>query len=76
MTAALAAGDPPPRLNTSATLSSIPEDDEVSVFPSDRAPNIAFKTKNNRGTQTHVAHHVTKTPSERHTAARQHDDPN
>ncbi len=76
MTAALAAGDPPPRLNTSATLSSIPEDDEVSVFPADRAPNIAFKTKNNRGTQTHVAHHVTKTPSQRHTAARQHDDPN
>jgi len=75
MTAAPAAGDPPPHPNTLDTLSSIPEDNEVLVFLTDRAPIIAFYTKNSRGTQTNIEHHVTKIPSQRHTATR-HDDTN
>jgi len=74
--AALAAGNPPPCLNTLATPLSIPKDNEVLVFPANCAPNIAIKTKNNCGTQMHVAHHVTKTPSQHHTTACQHDNLN
>jgi len=73
MMAALAPGKPPPCLNTLATLSLIPEDDEVLAFLAECAPNIAFKTKNNCGTQMHIAHHITKTPSQCHTTAHQHD---
>jgi len=76
MMATLATGDLPPCLNTFDTLLSIHKDNEDLVFLADCAPNIAFKTKTNCGTQTHVAHHVTKIHPQCHTAASQHDNLN
>jgi len=75
MMATLATGDLPPSLNTLDTLLSIHKDNEDLVFLADRAQTLHL-TKTNCGTQTHVAHHITKIHPQCHTAASQHDNLN
>jgi len=73
MTAATAVGEPPPNPNTSALPSFTNDDDEGPFSPTICDFPFAFNIKNSRGTQNHVAKHVTKPHPQRSAAANHHD---
>jgi len=75
MMAALAIGNPPPRLPPLISLLSIPNHHEVPFSPIDWDPPFAFSNKNSCGTKKDVENHIMETFFQC-SAATCHHDPN